>query len=147
MLEGEDLKIFRRAIGVAFVAALAFAGYAMFGGFDSPAQRVASETRKCRTALSTNLVGNAEGYCSEALRQIRESKVGSLEAGDAFGQLAVLRVVQKRLQEAAEACRSAIPFWQEVADDGSYRIDRARSGIGKCNQLIEDVRRQAVASN
>ena len=137
------MKIVRRAIGVAFLAALAFVGYAMFGGFDSPAERVASETRKCRTALSTDLVVNAENYCAEALRQVQESKVGGLEAAEALGQLAVLRVVQKRPQEAADACRSAIPLWRAVVDDGSYRIDSARSGIRKCSQLIEDVGRQS----
>jgi len=141
------MRIFRHAIAIAFVAALAFAGYAMFGGLDSPAQRVMSETRKCRTALSTNLIDSAEGYCAGALKRLGESKVGGFEAGEAFGQLAVLRVVQKRLPEAAEACRSAISFWQEVADDGSYRIDHARSGIGKCRQLIEDVGRRSAAAN
>lgn len=138
------MRIFRYAIAVAFFVALAFAGYAMFGGLDSPAQRVMSETRKCRTALSTNLIESAEGYCSDALKRLRESKVGGFEAGEAWGQIAVLRVVQKRLPEAAEACRSAISFWQEVADDRSYRIDHARNGIDKCSQLIEDVRRQSL---
>lgn len=78
------MKIFRHAIAIAFIAALVFAGYAMFGGLDSPAQRVMSATRKCRTALSTNLIESAEGYCSDALRRLQESRLGGFEAGEAL---------------------------------------------------------------
>lgn len=87
--------------------------------------------------MAKNLMGEAHRHCARAIRQVEEFEVWGLEAGNAFGQLAVLYMAQNRPAEGAKACRTAIAFWREVPSDGAERM-QASSGIAKCLRLMTD---------
>jgi hypothetical protein len=117
-------------------ACVVFIAAAAAGVFDSPEQRVQSATRKCRSALSINMLRDAAEYCADAAAGARDTrKVSDLAAAGANMQMAAFVLTQKRVGEAAEYCRLAIANWSRVKS-GFMDSVRARD-IAACESVIE----------
>lgn len=130
----------RRVLYVLLALAVIVFIYAAMGGFESPKERVASITRQCQTAMVINMIQKAEKYCGDAVALVMEKKVQGFEAAEAYGQMAVLKIIQAKYQDGANACAIAIPLWQEEKNIHLKRsIDNS---ISKCRGVIDDVNRR-----
>lgn len=109
---------------------------------ESPAEKVGSETRKCRSSLNMHLLADADGYCGKALRLTAEEGITNSVAAEAYAQSAVLAVLRKQYKLAADHCRMAIPLWR----DDSKQADPAGAAqrIDECAALIADVEQGVV---
>lgn len=118
--------------------------HAVVGGSaagSNPAKRVAASTRECAMSMVKNEMEEAHRHCLEAIHQVEAFEVWGLEAGHAFGQIAVLYMAQDRPVQAVGACKKAISFWRDIPPD-SHGSEQAGSGIAICLRLMTDAKRK-----
>jgi hypothetical protein len=125
-------------LGFLFVGTLIYGGLALFGWFDSNAEKAESEARKCSTARRINLMTDAERYCANAITYLRtEPNAPPLTTARVHTEAAALAMAQKHLDDSADHCRLAVAAWHDAKDD-SYRREREES-VDACEKVIAAV--------
>ena len=138
MTHGEKYgPLLRGGLSTLFIAVAGYVVLALFGWFDGPSQRADSEARKCGSARSINLLGDAQRYCGNA------SGVVALVHTEA----AALAIVQERLCESAAHCRFALLAWRDQDDERRENTvaipeDVRQESIHACEHLIAAATRQ-----
>jgi len=131
-------SVLNSILGFLLVGALGYGGLAMFGWFDSTAEKAESEARKCGTARKINLMRDAERYCGNAIAYLRdEPNAPALVIARVHTEVAALAIVQKRDDESADQCRLALMAWHSAKDDW-YRREREES-MDACEKVISAV--------
>jgi hypothetical protein len=129
----------RIALWAVLFGGLGYAILAMFGWFDAPAQKAASEARKCGTARRINLLPDAERYCAKAISILNEEKrVPVGVTARVHTEVAALAMLQKRFDESARHCGIALVAWREASDETF--IDERQKSIEACERVLAAVK-------
>jgi hypothetical protein len=138
----------RRTLAALFVATAGFVVLALFGWFDGPSQRADSEARKCGSARSINLLGDAERYCRNAIEIVKnDAKIQSEVVGLVYVEAAALAVVRERIEESAAHCRIALVAWGEpdtAGRESTVFVPREvrQESVEACEYLVAVVARK-----